>query len=87
MNDYLNGGTMGAVLFKRGIMPDDDVERCAMISGSLICVLKKQHEGGCLFRDVPFQNRDPLLSAFCPYCGSRPLVEGPGCRKCDADAE
>ena len=69
-----------------------DIERCGLASGEDLCVLKKGHEGEHRFRDVPVLEESDMFeggslwNSFCPYCGSRPLWDGPGCKECDADA-
>ena len=68
-------------------MPDSaDIERCKFVNGDLMCVLIKGHEGAHCLRDVPVFNNEPLMDAFCPYCGSRPALEGPGCEECGGEA-
>ena len=47
-----------------------------------ICVLISGHEGGHRFKEVPIFEEEPLYDAFCPYCGARPALEGPGCVHC-----
>ncbi len=64
------------------------IERCETASGERFCVLIKGHDNPCYFRKVPTLREDslvrgePLWNVFCPYCGSRPMLEGPGCEKC-----
>ena len=70
-----------------------DPERCGLAEGGLLCVLAKGHNGGHCFRDVPVLPDNslfgggPLYSAFCPYCGSRPMLEGPGCEECGGEED
>jgi hypothetical protein len=69
-----------------------DTERCGLENvDGLLCVLIKGHEGEHCFRKVPILPGSTmfggthLYSAFCPFCGSRPLVEGPGCKRCGSN--
>jgi hypothetical protein len=70
-----------------------DIERCLHPDGEgenlKLCVLKAGHSGPHNFREVPDLGAGTnelegglLLNAFCPYCGSRPAEEGPGCEEC-----
>ena len=65
-----------------------NIERCGLASGEKLCVLKKGHKRSHCFQEVPILGDSslfeggPLWNAFCPCCGSRPTLDGPGCKKC-----
>jgi hypothetical protein len=68
------------------------IERCGLANGEKLCVLKKGHNGPHCFKEVPilndpslFSKKEPLYDAFCPFCGSRPMLEGPGCKECSEE--
>ena len=67
---------------------ENDIPRCGATDGQgKLCPLAADHqEGKHYFRDVEMIGSEPCFTWYCPYCGSRPLTEGPGCRRCDADA-
>ena len=59
------------------------IERCKLPNGDdQMCVLISGHKGEHRFKEVSILNGEPLFDAFCPYCGSRPALEGPGCTAC-----
>ncbi len=65
----------------RGAIP-----RCGIQNGNgQVCPLKKNHNGDCVFSNVPLHNDEYLFNAFCPYCASRPAVDGPGCPECGGE--
>ncbi|MEK7535516.1 MAG: hypothetical protein AAB590_00660 [Patescibacteria group bacterium] len=67
---------------------DTDIPRCGASDGEgNLCPLAADHKKDQhSFQDVATIAGVPCFTWYCPYCGACPLVEGPGCRKCDADA-
>jgi len=70
----------------------EKIERCGLANGEELCVLKKDHNGSHCFKRVPildnpelFNEQGPLYDAFCPFCGSRTMLEGPGCKECSEE--
>jgi len=69
-----------------------NIERCGLEKFGQLCVLEKGHDGPHCFRVVPTiddnslpYKSEPVYDAFCPYCGSRPMLEGPGCKECGGE--
>lgn len=64
-------------------MAEQDVERCqASGPDDTMCVLAHGHKGGHHFQEVPCFQGELVFNAFCPHCGSRPALDGPGCKEC-----